>query len=106
VTDATRLLESLVGRELQTVTGRVNRVIRLDGDQVVVATERSPAGQPVPIEWIQKALDRLEKDGEIEISVDSVGYRSAFIGAVLRELPETSVTSAASPPRIRLQRDG
>ncbi len=104
MTDAQRFLESLVGRELRTVTGCPNRVLRLEGDQVLVATGRSPTGQPVPVGWIQDALDRLETDGEIEISVDSVGHRSAFIGAALRELPETKIVDGASPPRIRLRR--
>ena len=65
-------------------------------------TARSPSGQPIPIRWVQEALDRLERDGEIEISVSSIGYRSAFIGAVLRELPGAEVVTSVSPPRIRL----
>ena len=56
----------------------------------------------MPIAWVQAALDRLESDGEIEISVPSVGYRSAFIGAVLREVPGAEVVRTASPPRVRL----
>lgn len=106
VTDARRFLESLTGRELRTVTGRPNRVVRIEGDRVVVATGRSPSGRAVPIGWVQDALDRLEGEGEIEISVDSVGYRSAFVGAVLRELPGAQVITSASPPRIRLARAG
>jgi hypothetical protein len=35
----------------------------------------------------EDALDRFESDGEIEISVESVGHRSAFVGAVLLQLP-------------------
>jgi hypothetical protein len=31
-----------------------------------------------------------------------VGYRSAFIGAVVRELPGAEVVTTVSPPRIRL----
>ena len=86
--DARGLLESLIGRRLQTVTGRENRVLGVDADTVRVWTSRSPSGQPIPIAWVQDALDRLDRDGEIEISVQSVRYRSAFIGAVLAELPE------------------
>lgn len=71
---------------------------------MLVATGRSPAGQPVPVEWVRDALDRVEGDGEIEISVESVGHRSAFVGAVLRELPEAQLIDGASPPRIRLRR--
>jgi hypothetical protein len=55
--------------------------------------------------WVQEAFDRIERDGEIEISVPSVGYRSAFIGAVLQELPGAELVRTASPPRIRLTRD-
>jgi hypothetical protein len=104
MTDAQRVLRSLVGRELRTVTGRPNRVLRLEGNQAVVATGRSPAGKPVPVEWVQDALDRLEANGEVEISVDSVGHRSAFVGAVLRELPDSQVVAGSSPPRIRWRR--
>jgi hypothetical protein len=66
------------------------------------ATTRSPAGQPVPIAWIQAAMDRLEAERQIEISVESVGHRSAFVGAVLRELPGAEAVCRGSPPRIKL----
>jgi len=56
--------------------------------------------------WIQDALDCLDTVGEIEISVNSVGHRSAFVGAVLCELPETQVIPEASPPRIKVRRSG
>lgn len=104
VSDARRLLESLIGRRLQTVSGRENRVLGCDADTVRVWTARSPAGQLVPIAWVQEALDRLERDREIEISVRSLRYRSAFVGAVLRELPGAEVMRTGSPPRIRLAR--
>ena len=65
-----------------------------------MATTRSPAGQLVPIKWVQDALDRLAADGEVEISVESVGYRSAFIGAVLSSLDDTE----ASPSTMRVKR--
>jgi hypothetical protein len=57
-----------------------------------MATLRSPAGQPVPIKWVQDALDRLAADGEMEIRVESVGYRSAFIGAVLSAMECTEAS--------------
>jgi hypothetical protein len=104
VADARTLLTSLVGQTLRTVTGRENRVLGIERESVRIWTRRSPSGRPVPIAWVQEALDRIERDGEIEISVQSVGYRSAFIGAVLQELPGAAVVRAASPPRIRLRR--
>jgi hypothetical protein len=76
-------LESLAGRRLRTVTGRENWVLGCDAEAVRVWTARSPSGQAVPIMWVQEALDRLERYREIEISVQSVGYRSAYIGAGL-----------------------
>jgi hypothetical protein len=101
---AKQLLASLVGKDIETVTGRWNRVLRLEGDQVVVATGRSPAGQEVPIAWVEEAFDRLRREGTIEISVASVRYRSAFVGAVLSQLPGAEVDRAKSPPRIRLRK--
>ena len=38
--------------------------------------------------------------GELEISVASVGYRSAFVGAVLQAIPGT--TTLMRPLRVRL----
>lgn len=104
MTDAAAFLRSLEGCPLTTVTGRENRVLRVEGDTVIVWTSRSPAGQPVPIAWVQDALDRLERDAEIEISVESVRYRSAFIGAVLLAMPGVERVAGASPPRLRLTR--
>jgi hypothetical protein len=98
-------LSRWAGRPLRTVTGRENRVLGIDRDSVLVWTSRSLSGQPVPVAWVQDALDRIERDGEIEISVQSVRYRSAFIGALLQELPGAEVVRTASPPRIRLLRN-
>lgn len=99
--NARSYLAGLVGEELGTVSGRPNRVLALEGDHVVVATGRSPNGSPIPISWVQKAMDQLERDGEITIDVKTVGYRSAFIGAVLLTLPGATLQRSA-PPRIRL----
>jgi hypothetical protein len=100
-TEARTLLESLVGQPISTVTGRPNTVLRAEGDSAVVATSRSPAGQPVPIEWVQNGLERLLETGEIEVSVPSLGHRSSFVGAVLLTLPDVVLIRTA-PPRIRL----
>jgi hypothetical protein len=81
--DVRAYLASLVGREIKTLTGRPNRVLRLEGESVIVGTLRSPNGRPVPIKSVQGALDILERGGEVVIDVKLVGYRSAFIGAVL-----------------------
>lgn len=76
--------------------------MEVTAQEVVVATGRSPAGQRVPISWVDEALERIERECAVEVSVQSLGYRSAFIGAVLRELPGAEVVRGVSPPRIRL----
>ena len=58
----------------------------------------SDQGKPVPIKWVQAALDMLERDGEVIIDVKTVGYRSAFIGAVLALL--LGVRTALAPRRV------
>ena len=100
--DARSYLTSLVDRELRTLTGKPNKIVGIDGPNVIVATDRSPAGQPVPIEWVQSALDTLERDGEVVIEVGTVGHRSAFIGAVLATLP--GARTAVAPRRVMLRR--
>jgi hypothetical protein len=100
-TDARRLVESLVGQQIPTVTGRPNRVLGLEGDNVIVATSRSPGGQLVPIDWVQAGIQRLLEEGEIEVSVPSLGHRSSFVGAVLLKLPG-AVLIQTTPPRVRL----
>ena len=83
------------------MTGAPNKVLSVEQSDVIVATRKSPAGKPVPIEWVQEALDILEREGEVTIDVETVRYRSAFIGAVLRELPGVTEL-ATNPPKIRL----
>src|SRR5256885_2285062 len=67
VTDARAFLRSLQGKQLKTITGRENRILDVAGGSVRVWTTRSPGGQNVPLSWVQDALDRLERDGEVEI---------------------------------------
>lgn len=82
------------------MTGKPNRVLEVRGSEVIVGTTKSPEGQPVPIDWVQRAIDRLTAERELEINPQSVGYRSAFVGAVLLTLP--GVEGATNPRRVRL----
>lgn len=95
------VLEALTGQTISTLTGRPNTILRVEVADVVVATGKSPMGKRVPIKWLQQAADRLYREGAIEISVPSVGYRSAFVGAVLATLPGTVAT--IRPRWIRLR---
>jgi hypothetical protein len=96
------LLAGLVGRPLQTISGARNQVLEVGDDNVVVATARSPRGQLVPIASVQDALDRIQATGELQIDPPTVGYRSAFVGAVLRTLPNARIEH--EPQRILLRR--
>ena len=98
--DARKHLSGLLGETVYTLGQRRPNRIRDQGDDVIVATGKSPGGEPVPIEWIQNALDRLFGEGELLVNVESVGYRSAFIGAVLGTLPGVEVET--NPRRVRL----
>jgi hypothetical protein len=101
--DARAHLRSLVGRPLQTAgSERPNRILHLSSDEVEVATGKSPGGELVPISWVQKAGDRLYADGSLRVSPSEIGYRSAFIGAVLRTLP--GVVVERRPLRLVLER--
>lgn len=103
MTDAQTLLMHLAGKPLYTLTReRPNRVLRLDGSRVLVATEKSPEGKLIPIAWIQAAIYELERHGELRINKETLGHRrTAFIGAVLRELPRVEVLK--DPQRLRVK---
>lgn len=94
------LLRRLVGEPLRTVDGAVNTVLALTATDALVGTARSPRGRPVRVAAVEQALERLRKDGSVTLDVLEVGYRSAFIGAVLLTLPGVQVSG--SPPRISL----
>lgn len=99
--DGVELLRALIGVPLLTVTGQPNKIVAVQPPNVIVATASSPAGQPVPIAAVEKALSLLRADGSVTIRPDDVGYRSAFIGAVLLTLPYAQATG--SPPVISFQ---
>ena len=93
-------LESLVGSDVYTLTKqRPNSVLRIVGDEVVVGTGKSPGGQAVPIDWVQDAIDLLVRDGEVEVAVEAIGHRGAFVGAVLATLPG-AVVEPTTPRRV------
>jgi len=102
--DARAHLRSLVGQEIKTLTEqRPNRIIRIDGDEVIVGTAKSPEGRRVPIEWLQDAVDLLEREGEIAVDVETLGHRGAFAGAFLATLPG-AVVRQTTPRRVALKR--
>jgi hypothetical protein len=45
--DAHDLLARLVGKDIRTVTGATNRVLAIEDENAIVATERTPTGAPV-----------------------------------------------------------
>lgn len=100
--DARTHLASLSGQMIWTATRRQpNRILRVTSGEVLVATDKSPTGQHVPLEWVQAAFDRLAAGEEVRISVPSLGYRSAFIGAAMLTLPGAELMSG--PTRVVLR---
>ncbi len=97
--DAHRLLRRLLGVPIYTVTGSENTILEVGGKTALVATRQSRQGQPVQVADVQAALETLRENRSVTIDVDTVGYRSAFIGAVLLTLPGAIATG--SPPVIR-----
>jgi hypothetical protein len=93
---------ALVGTTIPTVTGHDNEVLRVEGDRVFVRTghTRPSRGEPVDIGVLEEAAQRLWRDGELPINTDSVGYRSAFVGAALGSVP--GVAMARRPARLLL----
>jgi hypothetical protein len=89
---ASDLLRSLIGEDIRTAAGMPNMVLAIRGDMAVVRTSRSPEGQPVGIGEVQKGLDKLRMHGSVRVTVDELGHRSAFVGAVLAMLPGTQFT--------------
>ena len=94
------LLRTLKGETIRTVTGKENRILDIGDGSVLVSTDRSPEGQPVPVVDVQHGLDVLAARGTVQVSVEELGHRSAFVGAVLATLPH--VTATKSPAAVTL----
>lgn len=99
--DARTLAAGLVGRTVTTVSGRTNVVLAIDGDDVIVGTERTPEGARVPLAMIEAGIDALSRDGTVTVDVETLGHRSAFVAAMLLTLPDTTL-EPTTPPRILL----
>jgi hypothetical protein len=102
--DARSVVTPLVGTTIKTVTGRPNVVLGMDGENALIGTERTPAGAPVPLAMVQDGLDALYEQGAVAVNVETLGHRSAFIGAVLLTLPDAFL-EPTTPPRIVLGPD-
>lgn len=97
---AANLVRALLGSSIPTIVGSENRILAVQPNRVLVGTRRSPEGQWIPLDELDAALTRLRTNGEVVIHPDDVGYRSAFIGAVLLTLP--GARAHGSPPVITL----
>ncbi|OCL36841.1 hypothetical protein BCR15_12940 [Tessaracoccus lapidicaptus] len=97
VPSARSLVGSLIGTQLRTPSGRINTVLSIDSESILVATSKSPEGKSVPLQMVQVALDTLQATGSVVIHPSEVGYRSAFIGAVLRTLLGARLRGSGPP---------
>lgn len=84
--NARDLLEDSIGVTVYTPRGEPNTILGVEDDSVIVATRRSPQGQPVPIEDVQKGFDLLARDLVVEVNPEILGYRSSFVGAFLAHI--------------------
>jgi hypothetical protein len=89
------LFASLVGATIPTVTGRACRIDGVEGDKLIVATQKSSDGEPAALTATQAAADRVFNGGIVQIDPVSVGSRSAVIGAVLQAMPGVEVLRGA-----------
>lgn len=96
------VLRPLVGVQIRTVSGQPNMILAMNSDTVTVRTKQSPDGQPVPLVEVQKGLDLLVRKRSVGVNVEELGYRSAFVGAVLATLPTARVSM--NPATIALGR--
>jgi hypothetical protein len=95
--DMREYLERLLGHTLPTLTGKPNRILAIDGTNVIVATRDNASGGRVSLALVQSVIDRVF-DGE-EVVLDPK-RRSAFVGAVLKTLDGVEVL--LGPRRARL----
>ena len=93
------LLKRLIDKPLYTITQeKLNLVRTVEGDYAYV--EREQSGR-VPIADVQAAIDALYRDGKLRINKATLGHsNTAFVGAVLRELPNVEVL--VRPQRVRI----
>ncbi len=57
------------------------------GRDVMVGTGNSPQGEPVAIDEVQAGLLALATQGRVRVNPATLGYRSAFVGAILYTVP-------------------
>ena len=104
--EARKLLARLTAQTLRTLTyEKPNTVMGLEGSKVRVRTNESPPdGRLAPVAYVQEAIDTLYREGELRIDKATLGHRrTAFVGAVLREIPGVEVLTR--PQRVRLKRN-
>ncbi|MFB9927036.1 hypothetical protein ACFORO_18950 [Amycolatopsis halotolerans] len=104
VLQAKDLLRGLTGETISTAAGEKNRILKVDDESVLVGTDQSPEGQPVPLDQIQRGLDVLAGGGALEVSVEGLDHESAFVGGLLENLPH--VSRVESPTTLTLDISG
>ncbi|TWX40970.1 hypothetical protein ES689_06160 [Frigoribacterium sp. ACAM 257] len=93
-------LRDLIGLELLTISDRrINVILAVRANDVLVATDEYLSGQTVPVASVATAMETLRRDGAIDATPATLGNRSSFIGAVLLQLPGARVVDT-KPPQI------
>jgi hypothetical protein len=83
-----RPLKPYEGRIIETYTGVENKLLRVTQDSVFVGTTKSPTGEPVPIDDIQDAIQRLIDEHTVLCQGAAPrSNRDSFVVAFLLSLP-------------------
>jgi hypothetical protein len=101
--DARAYLERLVGQTIPTITGKPNTIVAVRGADVFVRTGDTvdPAvGEPVPIQWVQDALNTLYANGRIGINTTEATASQCVRWRVLSTLP--GAVGLRRPARVEL----
>lgn len=99
--DMRAYMETLIGQTLSTpVDQEPNWILGFEGSRVRVATQRNEQGGLVPVSLIQNTVNRMFEGDEV---IFNPRTRSAFLGAVLRTMPDVEVLTG--PRRARLRHD-
>lgn len=100
---ADTLATTLVGRPVHTYLWGEGRVVRVEGEVVVIAGYHGEAEARVRLADVQAGLDRLGADGEVPLTIDALGPWATYVAAMLVEVE--GATFGEAPTRVVLQVD-
>lgn len=83
---ADALATTLVGRPVHTSLWGNGRVVRVEGEVVVITGYHGEEEARVRLADVQVGLDRLGADGEVPLTIDALGPWATYVAAMLVEV--------------------